>query len=76
MGFFNQIGYQMNNVLNQASKVSIFIDIDSLITNLLLFCLLVKLFLFKGAKNVKFEKKCQITEYIDIALSDLVSLDR
>ena len=27
-----------------------------------------------GAKNVKNFKKCQLTEYIDIALSDLVKL--
>ena len=48
------------------------IDVDLLITNLLLLCRLVKLLLFKGAKNVKIEKICQMPEYINITSSDLV----
>ena len=47
-------------------------EIDLLITNMIIFSRLGASFPVKVAKNVKIEKKCQMTEYIDIALSDLV----
>ena len=52
--------------------MSITYEIDLLITNIIIFSRLDALFPVKVAKNVKIEKKCQMTEYIDIALSDLV----
>ena len=53
--------------------MSITYKIDLLITNMIIFCRLDASFPVKGAKNVKNKKKtCQLTEYIDIALSDLV----
>ena len=60
--------------LNKASEVSISTEIDLLITNMIIFSRLYASFLVKVAKNVKNWKKktCQLTEYIDIALSDLV----
>ena len=47
-------------------------EIDLLITNMIIFSRFDVSFPVKVAKNVKIEKKCQMTEYIDIALSDLV----
>ena len=55
-----------------ASEVSISTEMDLLITNMIIFSRLDASFPVKVAKNVKIEKKCQMTEYIDIALSDLV----
>ena len=52
--------------------MSISTEIDLLITNMVIFSRLDASFPVKVAKNVKIEKKCQMTEYIDIALSDLV----
>ena len=60
--------------LNKASEVSISTEIDLLITNMIIFSRLNESFPVKVAKNVKIEKSCQLTEYIDIALSDLVSI--
>ena len=53
--------------------MSISTEIDLLITNMIIFSRLDASFPVKVSKNVKIEKKkCQMTEYIDIALSDLV----
>ena len=52
--------------------MSISTEIDLLIVNMIIFSRLYASFLIKGAKNDKNSKKCQLTEYIDIALSDLV----
>ena len=52
--------------------MSITYEIDLLITNMIIFRRLDALFPVKVAKNVKIKKKCQMTEYIDISLSDLV----
>ena len=52
--------------------MSIWTEIDQLVTNMIIFSRLDVSFPVKVAKNVKIEKKSQMTEYIDIALSDLV----
>ena len=52
--------------------VSILTEIDLLITNMIIISRLDASFPVKVAKNVKIEKKCQMTEYIDIALNNLV----
>ena len=57
---------------NRASKVSNPTEIDILNTNMIILSRLGASFPVKVAKNAKIEKKCQMTEYIDIALSDLV----
>ena len=54
--------------------MSIPTEIGLLIANMIIFSRLGASFPVKGAKNVKHLKKCQLTEYIDIALSDLVFL--
>ena len=55
--------------------MSISTEIGLLITNMIIFSRLDASYPVKVAnKNVKIEKKCQKTEYIDIALSDLVNL--
>ena len=53
--------------------MSISTEIDLLITIMIIFNCLDASFPVKVAQNVKIEKKCQMSEYIDIALSDLVS---
>ena len=59
--------------LNKATEVSLLTEIDLLITNMIIISRLDASFPVKVAKNVKVDKrKCQMTEYIDIALSDLV----
>ena len=57
------------------SKVSISTEIDLLITNMILFSQLDASFPVKVAKISKL-KKCQMTEYIYIALIDLVYIFR
>ena len=52
--------------------MSISTEIDLLITNMVIFSRLDASYPVKVAKKVENEKKCQMTEYIDIALSDLV----
>ena len=52
--------------------MSISTEIDLLITNMVIFSRLDASYPVKVAKKVEIEKKCQMTEYIDIALSDLV----
>ena len=61
-----------NFFLNKASEVSISTVIDLLIANMIIYSRLDASFPVKGANNVKNLKKCELTEYIDIALSDLV----
>ena len=67
-----QNGRQKQNFWNKASEVSISNEIDLLITNMSILSWLDASFPVKVAKNFKIEKKCQMTEYTDIALSDLV----
>ena len=57
--------------LNQADKMTIFTEIELLLTFLLIFCELVTFFRLKWQK-IKILRKYQMTEYIDIALSNLV----
>ena len=52
--------------------MSISTEIDLLITNLIIFSWLNASYPVKVAKNINIENKYQMTEYIDIALSDLV----
>ena len=52
--------------------MSISTEIDLLITNMLILSRLDASFPVKVAKKVKIEKNNQITEYTDIAMSDLV----
>ena len=52
--------------------MSISTEIDLLITNMIIFSRLDASFPVKVAKNFKIEKKSQMTEYIEIVLSDLV----
>ena len=52
--------------------MSISTEIDLLITNMIIFSRLDVQFPLKVAKMSKLKKKSQMTEYIDIALSDLV----
>ena len=52
--------------------MSISTEIDLLITNMIIISRLVASFPVKVAKHLKIEKKIQMTEYIDIALNDLV----
>ena len=52
--------------------MSISTEIDLLITNMIIFSRLDASFPVKVSKKVEIEKKCQMTEYIDIALSDIV----
>ena len=53
--------------------MSITTEIDLLITNMMIFSRLDASFPDKVPKKCKkLKKKCQMTEYIDIALSDLV----
>ena len=52
--------------------MSISTEIDLLIANMIIFSRLDASFPVKVSKTVEIEKKCQMTEYIDIALSDLV----
>ena len=54
--------------------MSISTEIDLLITNMIMFSRLDVSFSVEEAKNVKIEKTCQLTEYIDIALNNLVFL--
>ena len=51
--------------------MSISTEIDLLITNMIISSRLDASFPVKVAKNINIEKKCQMTEYIDIALSNL-----
>ena len=52
--------------------MSISTEIDLLIANMIIFGRLDASFPVKGPKMSKIIKKCQLTEYIDIALSGLV----
>ena len=52
--------------------MSISTEIDLLVTNMIILSRFDASFPVKVAQNVIIEKKCQMTEYIDIALSDLV----